>query len=163
MLPWSINRNISCWSYIKDGAYFKSNFHCRKWSHKQSSIAIVFQAQWHNWSDRKPRSNHTKDFKNGTSCSFAWHQHQESRTSNQNWSAWHQYNATGWNIISCVFDMIFQWVSNLKVSTELHLLHPDTAAIWLKDCCKWRKPRTTKIHNLTLAVPFNVTQNINAD
>ena len=35
-------------------------------------------------------------------------QHEECRARNQNWSAWCQYNVTGWNIMACVWGMIFQ-------------------------------------------------------
>ena len=35
-------------------------------------------------------------------------QHYESRARNQNWSAQCHYNVTGWNIMACVYGMIFQ-------------------------------------------------------
>ena len=38
---------------------------------------------------------------------------------NQNYLAWFQYNVTGWNIMPCVWGMIFQWAATLKMSTEL--------------------------------------------
>ena len=46
-------------------------------------------------------------------------QHLGSRAKYHNWSALCQYNATGWNIISCHWGVIFQWGSTLKVSIEL--------------------------------------------
>ena len=46
-------------------------------------------------------------------------QHLICRARNQNLSARCQYNVTGWIIKLCVWGMIFQWGSTLKVSIEL--------------------------------------------
>ena len=35
-------------------------------------------------------------------------QHKESRARNQNWAAQCQYNVTGWDIMSSVWDVLFQ-------------------------------------------------------
>ena len=66
-----------------------------------------------------PRQSHTKDFKNGTSCSFPRRSAFRIKAGNQNWSAQCQYNVTGWNIMSKCLGREIRWGGTLKVSTEL--------------------------------------------
>ena len=64
-----------------------------------------------------PRPGHTKDFKNGTSCSFAWRSALRKRARTGQLSV-----SIMWlGGISCqsVSGVIFQWGSTLKVSIEL--------------------------------------------
>ena len=97
-----------------------------------------------------PQPSCTKDFKMVLIALSHGAQYLDGRA---NRSAQCQYNVTGWDIMSCVWGMIFQWGSTLKVSIELpatpralrSLPHSDTVAIYLKDCWKWHKnPNGTK-------------------
>ena len=56
-------------------------------------------------------SSHTKDFKNGSPCLHG--NDDEVGTTKHNWSAWCQYNVTGWVSI-WAYDMLSQWGSTIK-------------------------------------------------
>ena len=71
-----------------------------------------------------PQPSHTKDFKRVLTAVLLGAEHWEIRARTRNWSVMRQHNVTGWNITSCVWWLIFQWDSSLKVSTTCHIQTP---------------------------------------
>ena len=68
---------------------------------------------------------HTRDFKNGTYGSFAWHL--ALRKVSKDWSARFQYNFTWWNQYHVMHDISRR--QNSEIWAFISLIHPDTIAI----------------------------------